>query len=175
MSKKNIVLAGFMGTGKTSVGRILAQRLGREFVDTDEEIELITGKTITDLFNSYGPIRFRSEEALAIKRLSGSEGLIIATGGGAVLDPGNVANLKKNGVLVLISSPPEVIYSRVKANRNRPLLAGAEDLLQRVKELLAEREKAYREAADLEVCSIWESKEEVAGRIMELLKEGKYI
>ncbi len=172
---KNIVLTGFMGTGKTTVGRILAQRLGLEFVDTDEEIERVTGKTVPDLFGRYGSIRFRSEERLVIKKLSARIALVIATGGGAVLDPENVAALKKNGVVVLIRSSPEVICSRVRTARNRPLLAGAKDLRRRIEDLLAEREEAYRAAADLEVVSDLESKEEVAGKIIQLLRERKYI
>lgn len=172
---KNIVLTGFMGTGKTAVGRILANRLGLEFVDTDEEVERVTGKTIPDIFSRYGSIRFRSEEALAIKKLSASEGLVIATGGGAVLDPENVKALKQNGVVVLIRSSPEVIYSRVKSGRNRPLLAGPGNLEQRIRDLMADREEVYTKSADLKVDSGDESKEEVAGRIIQLLKERKYI
>lgn len=172
---KNIVLTGFMGTGKTSVGRILAYRLGLEFIDTDEEIEKVTGKTIQDLFSRYGSIRFRSEETLVIKKLSDREGLVIATGGGAVLNPENVAALKKKGVVVLIRSSPEVIRKRVRSGRNRPLLAGACDLKQRIEDLMAEREEIYRAAADLEVLSGEESKEEVTCKIIRLLGERKLI
>jgi shikimate kinase len=172
---KNIVLTGFMGTGKTSVGRVLAYRLGLEFVDTDEEIEKATGKTVQDLFSRYGSIRFRSEESLVIKKLSAREGMVIATGGGAVLNPENVSALKKNGVVVLIRSSPEIIRKRVRTGRNRPLLAGSSDLKQRIEDLMAEREEAYRAAADLEVLSGEESKEEVAGKIIRLLEERKFV
>ncbi|MCL6477026.1 MAG: shikimate kinase [Peptococcaceae bacterium] len=172
---KNIVLAGFMGTGKTTVGRILAHRLGLRFIDTDEEIERVTGKTVSYIINRYGLIRFRSEESLLIKKLSLAEGLVIATGGGAVLDPDNVAALKKNGVVVLIRSSPEVVSRRVKSGRKRPLLAGADDLTRRIEELMAEREEAYSKSADLEVFSEVESREEVADKIIRLLRERKYI
>ncbi|MFZ5633931.1 MAG: shikimate kinase [Bacillota bacterium] len=172
---KNIVLTGFMGTGKTTVGRILAHRLGLQFVDTDEEIERVTGKTVSHMINRYGIIRFRSEESLVIKKLSAGEGYVIATGGGAVLDPENVAALKKNGVVVLIRSSPEVVYKRVKSGQKRPLLAGAGDLAERIRELMAEREEAYRKSADFEVISEEESREEMADKIIKLLRERKYI
>lgn len=172
---KNIVLAGFMATGKTTVGRILAQRLGLEFVDTDEEIERVADTNVADLFSRYGPVRFRSEEALVIKKLSARVGLVIATGGGAVLDPQNVAELKKNGVIVLIRSSAGVILRRVKSGKSRPLLAGAPELKVRIEELMAEREEAYAGAADLEVFSGDESKEEMAEKIIRLLRERKYL
>lgn len=175
MPMRNIVLTGFMGTGKTTVGRALAARLGLAFVDTDEEIEKITGKTVSYIINRHGMIRFRSEEALVIKRLSARKGLVIATGGGAVLDPDNVASLKKNGVVVLLRCSPEVVHRRVRSGRSRPLLARAEDLAQRIRDLMAEREGAYSGAADLEVFLGDESREEAAGKIIALLRERKYI
>ncbi|MHB8157378.1 MAG: shikimate kinase, partial [Desulfocucumaceae bacterium] len=137
---KNIVLIGFMATGKTVVGRVLAQRLGRQFLDIDEEIERVTGKTISEIFSRHGMIRFRSEESLIISKLSQRESLVIATGGGAVLNPENVTALKKNGVLVLIKATPEIIFKRVKQGKTRPLLAGASNMLLRISELMAQRE-----------------------------------
>lgn len=172
---KNIVLIGFMGTGKTVVGRILARRLGLGFVDTDEEIERAAGKTIPEIFKRYGVTRFRSEEALVIKKLSARRKLVIATGGGAVLDPENVRALKENGVLILLRSTPEIVHSRVKSGRNRPLLARGGDMLQLIKDLMDEREEAYAGAADLEVFSGEENKEEVASIILNKLKERNYI
>ncbi|HQE24133.1 MAG TPA: shikimate kinase, partial [Syntrophomonadaceae bacterium] len=83
---KNIILTGFMGTGKSSVGTRLAERLNREFVDMDREIERLTGMTISQLFRRYGEVRFRSEEKLMAKKLAGQSDLVIATGGGIVLD-----------------------------------------------------------------------------------------
>ncbi|MFZ5645756.1 MAG: shikimate kinase [Bacillota bacterium] len=172
---RNIVLIGFMASGKTVVGRVIAQRLGREFVDTDEEVERVTGKTVSEIFERYGAIRFRSEEALTIKKLSHREDLVIATGGGAVLNPENVSALKKNGVVVLIKSTPEIILRRVVAGRNRPLLAKTDNLGQRIRDLMAEREEIYANSADIEVFSGKESREEVADNIIQLLKERNYI
>ncbi len=140
---KNIVLIGFMGTGKSAVGRRLAARLGREFVDTDEEIERVTGKTIPQIFAREGEIRFRSEEALVVKKVAARENLVVATGGGVVLNPENVRALQQNGVLIGLVADPGVIYRRVKRKRNRPLLNGPGDILTRIKELLAARADAY--------------------------------
>ena len=89
-----------MGTGKTAVGRRLARRLKRKFVDTDAEIEKITGKTIAQIFARDGATRFRSEEALLVKKLAPKEGLVISTGGGLVLNPENVRLLRENGIFV---------------------------------------------------------------------------
>lgn len=172
---KNIVLTGFMGTGKSTVGRTLAQRLGLVFVDTDVEIEKITGKSVYDLFQKHGAIRFYSEEALVVKKISAREGLVIATGGSTVLNNENLRLLRKNGVVVLISSSPEVIYNRVKSSRHRPMLARAADLRRQIEELIAERGEVYREAADFEVISGENSKEEVVGQIVYFLRERKYI
>lgn len=171
---KNIVLTGFMGTGKTSVGRILASILGLGFVDTDEEIEKNNGKTVAEIFGSYGIKYFRYEESLMIKKISNRGDLVIATGGGAVLNPDNVAALKKKGIIVLLRSSPEVVYSRIGLESNRPLLAGEEDPLQKITDLMQQREDTYRESADLEVTSN-NSKELVAAKIIRLLKERECI
>lgn len=142
----NIVLIGFMGTGKTIVGKRLAARLGWEFIDTDNEVERVTGKTIPQIFARDGEIRFRSEERLVVQKLALRQGLVIATGGGVVLDPENVANLKKNGILICLSADPKTIYYRVKGKRHRPLLDGKGDLKKRIGELLIERAPAYQMA-----------------------------
>ncbi|HBV95688.1 MAG: hypothetical protein JL50_10375 [Peptococcaceae bacterium BICA1-7] len=172
---RNIIFTGFMATGKTSVGRIVAQRLGLLFVDTDDEIARVTGKTIQEIFDRYGSIRFRSEEALVIKKLSHRGGLVIATGGGAVLNSENVAALRKSGVVVLLKTTPEIILRRVNAGRGRPLLARSEDIGQRIRDLMAQREDIYARAADLEVVTCEETREEVATKVINMLRERKYI
>lgn len=139
---KNIVLIGFMGTGKTSIGRRLAQRLGRAFIDTDAEIEAVTGKTISQLFARFGMIRFRSEEELLVKKLAGREDLVISTGGGTVLNPENVRLLKENGVLITLTASPEVLYSRLANKKTRPLISRG-DLKQKIEDLLEERKGVY--------------------------------
>ncbi|MHB8918756.1 MAG: shikimate kinase, partial [Desulfocucumaceae bacterium] len=142
---------------------------------TDVEIEKITGKSVYDLVQKYGAIRFYSEEALVVKKISAREGLVIATGGSTVLNNENLRLLRKNGVVVLISSSPEVIYNRIKSSQRRPMLARAADLRRQIEELIAERKEVYRGAADFEVISGENSREEVVGQIVYFLRERKYI
>lgn len=166
---KNIVLIGFMGTGKTVVGRLLARRLRREFIDTDTEIERLMGKTVAQIFAREGAVRFRSEEGLLVKRLAGREGLVIATGGGMVLNPGNLGLLKGNGVLVALTASPEVIYNRVRNKKTRPLLLNC-DVRNKIKELMQERESAYEAAeitVDTGICSIVEAVEQIIRYLLE--------
>ncbi|HAP93163.1 MAG TPA: shikimate kinase [Desulfotomaculum sp.] len=165
----NIVLIGFMGTGKTIVGKRLAARLGWEFIDTDSEVEQVTGKTIPQIFTRDGEIRFRSEERIVMQKLALRQCLVIATGGGAVLDPENVANLKKNGILICLSADPETIYYRVKGKRHRPLLDGKDDLRRRIGELLIERAPAYQ-VADFTVDTSRCRPDEVVDKIVDYLK-----
>ena len=170
---KNIVLIGFMATGKTTIGRWLARRLKREFIDTDAEIERLTGKTVAQIFAGDGGVRFRSEEDLLVKRLAGREGLVIATGGGLVLNPDNLRLLKENGVLVALTASPEIIYNRVSSKKSRPLLLTG-DIKNKIKELLRERENTYKTAEitiDTGNCSI----EDTAGQITRYLLERNYI
>ena len=138
----NIVLIGFMGTGKTVVGRRLAVLLNKTFIDTDAEVERITEKTIVQLFAQDGAVRFRSEEALLVKKLENQDNLVISTGGGIVLNPENIISFKKNGILIGLTAPPEVIYQRVKHKRSRPLLNKG-DVLSKIEELFAQRVNAY--------------------------------
>lgn len=149
---KNIVLIGFMGSGKTAVGRALAARLGREFIDTDDEIKKITGKTPAELITREGEASFRSWERRVVNRIASLSDKVVATGGGVVLNRENVKALKKNGVLVLLRAEVAEICRRVAPNvENRPLLAGPGELADKVGKLLLEREKYYRQAADLEI------------------------
>ncbi len=117
---KNIVLIGMMGSGKTTCGRLLADKLGRPFVDCDEVIEGFAGRSIPDIFETDGEEGFRELESQVIRELSRQEGLIIATGGGAVLRQANVSALRDNGVLAFLNRPPEEIFDSV-AMDGRPL------------------------------------------------------
>ncbi len=145
MRMPNLVLVGFMGTGKSTVGRLIAKRLGLKFVDTDQEIEQVTGITIKSIFKRHGEIRFRSEEKAAVRRVSQQDNQVIATGGGVVLDAENMEMLKQNGIIVCLKADPEIIYQRVGLKKNRPLLQ-TEDPLTTIKSLLTERRPFYEQA-----------------------------
>lgn len=165
-ARRSVVLIGFMGTGKTSVGRRLAERLGFPFIDTDAEIELATGKTIPEIFALQGETAFRTLEAATVRRLSGAGPAVVATGGGVVLNPENVANLKRTGLVVLLEAPADEIYGRVKEEGWRPLLAVA-DPLERIRQLLVQREPLYRAAADMVVVAVGRTPDELAGEILD--------
>lgn len=166
---KNIALIGFMGTGKTSVGKKLAQDLGYVFVDTDQEVERVTGLTVAGIFKKHGEIRFRSEESLALKRLLKAEGQVIATGGGIVLKPENVELLKEKTFVVALTARPEVIYQRVEKRGTRPLLKGG-DLMERITQLMEERKDAYN-FANLVVDTSELTPRAIADRIAQALRE----
>jgi len=144
---RNIVLTGFMGTGKTAVGKILSQKLGFVLIDTDAEIEREQKTTITDIFNRLGEAAFRDMESAVIKRLSVMKKAVLSTGGGAVLRPENMDALRKNWVIVCLAATPETILRRTCASNNRPLLQVA-DPLQKIRELYDFR-RPYYEKADI--------------------------
>ncbi|MCF8009776.1 MAG: shikimate kinase [Clostridiales bacterium] len=170
---KNIVLIGFMGTGKTAVGWHLANRLRRKMVDTDSNIEELTGKSILEIFKKNGSLRFRSEEKLQVKRLYGQKNLVISTGGGMVLDSENVQLLKENGVLICLTASPEVISERVKSKNKRPLLQNGK-VKETVQQLLEDR-AGYYDIAELTVDTGEGSINETVDKIINYLKENNYI
>jgi len=143
---KNLVLVGFMGTGKTVVGQRAAARLGHRFVDTDQRIEQRAGRTITELFATEGEARFRQRERAVIQELAAQQNLVIATGGGVVLNPDNLRDLEASGVVICLGAEPAVILQRTRQHTHRPLLHGP-DPARRIAELLAERAPLYRAIA----------------------------
>ncbi len=143
---RNIVLIGFMGTGKSVVGRLLAQRLGRPFVDLDARIEQEAGQPIRKIFAALGEAAFRIREAQMIQRVTEQAGQVIATGGGAVLDDSNVAALRRVGWLVWLKADPDVILQRIGRTRGERPLLDVDDPKARVSELLAMRQAGYAKA-----------------------------
>jgi shikimate kinase len=141
---QNIILTGFMGTGKTAVGRALAKRLEREFVDTDVMIEARDGRTIPQIFAESGEAVFREMEQAVVLELAGREGLVIATGGRLMLDLVNAAALERNGQVFCLTASSEVILVRLAGEgvEGRPLLGG-DDPAGRLVALLAERRDGY--------------------------------
>lgn len=144
----NVVLFGFMGVGKTTIGRLLVPRLGYRFVDSDTETEKTLGMKISEAFTHLGEPAFRTTECDVIRRLSASDEQIIALGGGAILDPTNVDSLRRTGRMVLLTASPEEIVLRTRGDSSRPLLAGGEKLA-RIRGLLDERRERYLAAADI--------------------------
>lgn len=142
----NIVLCGFMASGKTTVGRMLSEITGREFIDTDSLIEKEGGVTIAEIFEQDGESLFRELERETIERISRQKGRIIAFGGGAVLDRRNVDAVRQNAVVYWLKVTSADVLSRAADIDGRPLLP---DGIERVEELLLSREKAYAEAADV--------------------------
>ncbi len=139
---RNLVLTGFMGTGKTSVGRAVALRLGRPFVDMDEEIEVRTGKTISRIFAEDGEAAFRTLEAALCRELGARRGVVVATGGGALVDPVNRACFAASSTLVCLQASAVTLASRVHGGEDRPLLS-AGDTGADIARLLAARRAAY--------------------------------
>lgn len=164
----NVVVTGFMGTGKTTVGREVARRLGRPFVDMDAEIEAWTGKSIPRIFVEDGEAAFRQMEAALCEELSAQQGLVIATGGGALVDSNNRALMMKSGTVVCLTCDVDKILHRVNAggNSDRPLLNVADPHAE-IERLLEVRREAYA-AIPWQIDTTGLSIEEVAARVMEI-------
>lgn len=144
----NIFLVGLMGAGKTTVGRMLSRRLGKSFYDSDHEIENRTGVTIPVIFELEGELGFRKREIAVISELTQLHGIVLATGGGAVLDKQNREYLSQNGFVVYLRANVTELWHRTKNDRSRPLLQ-TEDTHTRLQQLFAERDPLYREIADI--------------------------
>ncbi len=171
MKERNLVLIGFMGTGKSTVGRLCARKLHREFMDSDEHIERREGCSVADLFVSRGEAVFREIERNVIRDLSAGTGRVIATGGGAVIDPENVAALRKSGWTVWLRAMPDAIIARVGNGQSRPLLAGNSQPLLRIEEMLRQRMAGYEQASDHQINTDRMMPDEIAEKIIrEFLK-----
>ena len=139
---RNIVLMGFMGTGKTRVGKELAARLAMSFVDMDDIIVEKEGKSIPRIFAEDGEPHFRAVERTVVKELASQTGLVVATGGGVVLNPDNLRDFSHQGLVVCLAATPAEILERVKHDANRPLLAQG-DKMQKIRGLLDTRRELY--------------------------------
>jgi len=144
----NIFLVGLMGAGKTSVGRLLARRLGKTFYDCDHEIERATGVRIPVIFEIEGEEGFRARERRMLAELVRRSGVVLATGGGAVLAAENRALLKANGTVVYLCASPQDLWQRTRHDRNRPLLQ-TENPMATLTRLYDERDPLYREVAEV--------------------------
>jgi shikimate kinase/3-dehydroquinate synthase len=145
---ENVFLVGLMGAGKTTIGRILARKLGKRFIDSDHEIEARTGASIPWIFEIEGEESFRRREAEVIRDLCAEDGVVLATGGGAVLNPETRASLKARGTVIYLRANVNSIMTRTAHDKNRPLLQTA-DPRRKLEELMLQREPLYREIAEL--------------------------
>lgn len=139
-----------MGAGKTTVGRQLAKRLGRSFLDSDHEIVARTGVPIPTIFEIEGEEGFRRREAQTISEVTEASDIVLATGGGVVLNPDNRRRLHETGWVVYLNVPPALLYERTRHDRNRPLL-NVPDPMAKLEELYAARDPLYREIAHIVV------------------------
>ena len=169
--KRNIALTGFMGSGKSAVGKVLAGRLGRRFVELDDVIEEMAGKSIPDIFRQDGEIAFRELEIEATGRVSKGSDLVIACGGGIVLNMINIDRLRETSRIVYLTASPGAVLRRTRADDNERPLLDVPAPAERIRELLRFRRPFYERAADLRISTSRLSTDSVAERIISRLKE----
>lgn len=168
---QNLALVGFMGTGKSSVGRLAAEELGFTFLDTDEAIEARTGRRISEIFAQAGEPVFRELERGLVAELARQQRTVISTGGGLVVEPANLASLKAHALVVCLWASPETILQRTRHQDHRPLLQEP-DPLAKIRQLLGARETAYRQA-DVLVSTEARSPREVAQHVLQHFREAR--
>src|SRR5215469_8871743 len=168
-SVHNIVLVGFMGSGKSSVGREIARRCELRFVDTDSIIRQKYRKSIADIFASFGEPTFRDEEHRTLQELQNARRVVLATGGGVVLQPRNHPLLRSLGVVVWLTANEEVIWERVSRNQSRPLLH-TEDPRTTMRNLMSMRYPLYGSVADVTVETSGLTHQEVADRVLAAIR-----
>jgi shikimate kinase len=164
----NLVFIGFMGVGKTSVGRAVAERLGRPFVDTDASIEHVLAMSVAEIFEKHGEALFRKVEKSVVEEVARQKGCVIATGGGVVLDRENVDRLQRHGLLIHLTLSPETIYHRIGYRSDRPLLR-AENPWHALTSLFHSRERLYRACCDLTIDRNGLSVEETMEKVLALV------
>lgn len=161
----NIYLIGFMGVGKSTIARLLADKLQVELVEMDETIEAETQMSIRDIFETYGEVRFRDLETALLERIACSSGAVVSCGGGVVLRQENVKKMKENGEIIFLSATPETIYDRVKNSTARPLLNGNMNV-DYIRELMERRKAVYEAAADRIVVTDGKEKKRILEEIL---------
>jgi len=167
-TRGNIIVTGFMGTGKSEVGALLAQQLHREFIDTDTVIEQVAGQTIARIFAEKGEPHFRELETRIIYQVCQKQEIVIATGGGTIVNVDNATCLKDSGTVICLTATPEIIVQRIQGNNDRPLLQGEEPLT-KIRSLLTARAEAYARA-DITIDTSALNPKEVVAMILTLVK-----
>jgi len=169
---KNIILTGFMGTGKSSVGRRLAHELHVRFADTDDLIEKRAGMGINEIFAQFGEGHFRQLESAVIEELSSSAGMVISTGGGAIVNQSNLEMLKRKGIIICLTASVDAILSRIGNGDERPLLAKG-DSREVVSGLLKLREPFYKKA-DFIIDTTEKSVGQVVKEVLKIADSSRY-
>lgn len=149
----NLVLIGYRGTGKSTVGRALAAKLGRELISTDKEVVRRAGRSIPDIVASNGWDYFRDLESAVCRDLAGKDNLIIDTGGGAILRQQNVDVLKRNGIMFWLTAAVDTIAKRIGGDNQRPSLTGTKSFVEEIQEVLTERRPKYQAASDYTIAT----------------------
>jgi shikimate kinase len=170
LGRRNVYLIGPMGSGKTAVGRRLATLLGKQFLDSDAEIERRTGVDVRYIFEKEGEARFRQRERDVIAELTALDDVVVATGGGVILDPANRARLAETGVVVYLETTLDTLVRRTKTSKTRPLLLN-EDPRAVLERLMVVRRPLYEEAADLRIETTGRQVRAVAADIEQRLAE----
>ena len=169
--KTNIALIGFMGTGKTVAGKLLAAKLGKKFIETDNIIEQKAGKSIPEIFREDGEISFRELEIEATREAANEQNAVIACGGGMVLNKINIDRLKEGCIIVCMTASPQVILKRTSGDKDeRPLLA-VSDRAEQIRELMKFRKPYYKRSADITIDTSGMSVDSVVGRIIGKVKD----
>jgi shikimate kinase len=169
MTKGNLFLVGMMGSGKTTLGRTLAQRLQREFADTDRVLVERTGVPVATIFEVEGEEGFRRRESAVLAELAARPGLVIATGGGAILSEANRTLMREQGTVIYLRARLESLWERTRHDSSRPLLHTPNPRA-RLAEILAEREPLYREAAHITVDTGSQSASTLTNRVIAALR-----
>ncbi len=165
LHRGNLFLVGLPGSGKSTLGRQIARRLGKRFVDADAELEARLGVSIPTIFEIEGEEGFRDREEAALAELSELTDIVLSTGGGVVLRQANRLLLKRNGTVLYLHAEPATVFERVRHSRNRPLLQTG-DMMDRLRELYAQRDTMYREVAD----HVVEAERSEAARIVRMFQ-----
>ena len=166
---KNIFLIGFMGCGKSTIAKVLSEKLDTAQVEMDELIVQEQNMPITEIFEKYGEDYFRDIETELIRRLNTQDGVVVSCGGGAVLREENRRMMKKAGVIIWLTAQPETILERVKHSTNRPVLNGHMNV-EYITELMKKRQAFYEAAADFSVATDGKSRDEICTEILGLMK-----
>lgn len=168
MENKNIFIIGFMGSGKSTIARLLAKETGKELIEMDETIEAEAGCSINQIFEEHGEGYFRDLESALVTCIADKGGTVVSCGGGAVLRAENAENMKKNGTIVYLSATPETIYKRVRNSTQRPLLNGNMNV-EYITQLMEKRLPLYENAADVVVDVNDKEKNEIVKEIIEIM------